>query len=719
MKSIAGVFALLISTASVLAQPLADKVPADAMVYLRWSGTDGLPASYDSSHLKAVLDNSKLRELFTEFLPLAEQKLIANEPGAREPIAIVHSLFTQVWRHPTVFYFAGMDFSNPRNPLPKLALVTDAGAEADSLFAQLTSLVANAGIAPLRAFRQGNLVLVCVGYEQAQDALAGGLSKYSPFVAAMQQVQANGVFTAYLDVEKLLALIESAAAGDAQASVMVPKVIDALGLRGLKRFVCTSGFDGQDWISQSFVEAPAPRTGLMQVFDPKPVSPDLLKAIPADSTFVAAGRFDAAKLITNVRTAATQIGPDALRGIDMILGGLQLALGQNVVTNILEPLGEDWAVYCSPSVSGNGILGMVIVNRLDDPAKAQSALPIAWVNLSNWTTVALMRAGAPVQVTGRMTEIGGQPIYYVGAPIIAPAWSIKDGYLYMGLYPQPVASGARWLAKGAKPIATNEKVVALQKRLGVTNPCSFSFYDLQTTAAQGSVYQQLMMLSRYLGFADLFGMPVPEPLIPPLDVLQQHLGPSGSFAWVDDAGYHTKSISPFPGARLFSEPGMLSGAAPASVALGTSILLPSLNRARETANRVKCAANMKSIAMALLMDANEHRGRFPAKLGDLLKTQDITVASFVCPSGDTTVPPDLMGANADAKAAWVEANGDYVYLGGGKTASIGAEAILVYEKPGHHGNDGINILFGDGHVEFMMMNAAVQLIDQQTPGGQR
>jgi len=47
------------------------------------------------------------------------------------------------------------------------------------------------------------------------------------------------------------------------------------------------------------------------------------------------------------------------------------------------------------------------------------------------------------------------------------------------------------------------------------------------------------------------------------------------------------------------------------IALLISILLPSLNRARETANRVKCASNLKQIGQALLLYSNENKGAFP------------------------------------------------------------------------------------------------------------
>src|SRR3989442_2177570 len=50
------------------------------------------------------------------------------------------------------------------------------------------------------------------------------------------------------------------------------------------------------------------------------------------------------------------------------------------------------------------------------------------------------------------------------------------------------------------------------------------------------------------------------------------------------------------------------------IALLISILLPSLNRARETANRVKCASNVRQIALAMIMYANDNKGIFPRSL---------------------------------------------------------------------------------------------------------
>src|SRR5690606_10473517 len=47
------------------------------------------------------------------------------------------------------------------------------------------------------------------------------------------------------------------------------------------------------------------------------------------------------------------------------------------------------------------------------------------------------------------------------------------------------------------------------------------------------------------------------------------------------------------------------------IALLISILLPSLNKAREKANQVKCGSNLRQIGQAMIMYANDNKGAFP------------------------------------------------------------------------------------------------------------
>jgi len=227
------------------------------------------------------------------------------------------------------------------------------------------------------------------------------------------------------------------------------------------------------------------------------------------------------------------------------------------------------------------------------------------------------------------------------------------------------------------------------------------------------------------------------------------------------------------------------------IALLVSILLPSLNRAREQANRVKCANNLRQIGLAALMYANGEvrTGAYPrtyfqtaagavtilansmggalsgggnnsfksATTGNnnvctsfflILKTQDITPDVFICPSTQNQRdfgPGATYGVQDESNWADITQNISYSYncpfpdgaevAGGFKfNNTLGSDFVMAADRnPGkgnamtngntlktdvtvvsyqsgakdmargnsnNHGNEGEEVLYCDGHVEF-------------------
>ena len=145
-----------------------------------------------------------------------------------------------------------------------------------------------------------------------------------------------------------------------------------------------------------------------------------------------------------------------------------------------------------------------------------------------------------------------------------------------------------------------------------------------------------------------------------------------------------------------------------------SILLPSLNRARETANRIKCASNMRQIGQGLLLYANDNHGQYPPRLEELLLSEGLQSEVFVCPSSNDT---PASGGTPQQQAAALSTGGheSYIYVPN-LTNLSSADTIVLYEPLIDHRNDGINILFGDGHVEFLRRGTANGMIAELKAG---
>jgi prepilin-type processing-associated H-X9-DG protein len=694
--------------------PLADKIPADALLYVGWSGGSNLGAAYAQSHLKAVLDASGAGKLLSVTLPQLVQRASGQNAEARDLATSLGGIARRMASHPCAIYFGGADFTNPNKPQPRLALLCDAGPDAAVMARDLQSAIDKLGDqgAPVRAVATpDNLLVLSVGPARvpvaANTATLGGSATFNDVMA---QVHPSAVLTAYVNTAGIVKFLDTAPVKGKRAQKDHEnwvKVRDALHLADAKALAWTSTFDGKDWATRAFLAAPQPRAGVWAALDAKPVADEMLKLIPQTATLVSAGTFDGAKLLGAVRSTAGQIDPNSPANIDRGLDRFRTMTGLDLQADVLEPLGEQWAIYNDPTVGGSYTFSLVLLNKLDDAAKAEASL----AQLARSLAITISGAAGPrsgMRFSVQELAAHGATIHYVALPIVRPSWAIKNGVLYVGLFPQVVSSAlARTPGGDAKSILDNENFAAVRKRLGGAGEKATSIRYLDLPRAVPPMYATWLFVSGYAGFADMYGVPTPPMLLPPLDQLAPHLAPAGSVSWVDDAGWHASGVTPFPGSTMLaSDPSSLVGPA-----VMTSILLPSLNRARETANRVKCASNQRQIGMAILLYSNENKGKYPPDLGTLIKTQDITPEVFVCPSSENdAVPAQIRQADKGTQAKWVNDHSAYVYVGAGMRNDAPADAIVLYEKSDNHDEDGMNFLYGDGHVDWQSMQTAQQLI---------
>ena len=706
--------ALLLAPAFARGQALADRVPGDAMIYLGWRGADDLGPGYDQSNLKAVLADSQIPQFINEFLPALMDKVGQLNPEAGAVTPIIAAIAKPTWHHPTALFFSLAKGAHGE-PMPHGGAIWQAGADADALAGQLQQLAQNANAPiPIKVLNKDHVVALTVGYDDPEAALAGGgnksLADSDTFKNCLSRVIQEPTAVFYEDIQAILALANDAIkqAPNEQAARIWPQFRDTLGLKSLKRIMVASGFEGKDWGTQAFVEAPQPRTGLFKLIGGKPLDNDILSAIPKGATSAGAGRFNLAGVLPLVRQLAAAVDPNARQQLDQILQNFTQASEVDVQKDLLDSLGDEWAAYTDPMLVGRGLASLTVVNHLKDPAKFEQAMS----KVEDFALAQIQEQihNPMIHLSFETADVDGMKIHYLAIPLLAPSWVVHNGNLYIAAFPQVAAAAARQGAGRNGSILQNPGFVALRQRLGQSNPSSFSFSDLPKTAPDA--YSTWLLITRAAGFGDVFGVKSPPMILPELSKLEAHLAPAGSVGWEDADGLHGHAIEPFPGSTVVaSDPAMMALYA---IPMEISVILPALNRAREQANRVKSASNLRQIGMGAIMYANNHNQKFPPDLGTMAQEEDLAASVFKNPRVPDRSPPPP--ANPKSLSKWINQNSDYVWVGAGKDATAGADVPLAYEKPEQNA-EGVNILYADGHVEFVVMPEARQQIQKARHGG--
>jgi len=142
---------------------------------------------------------------------------------------------------------------------------------------------------------------------------------------------------------------------------------------------------------------------------------------------------------------------------------------------------------------------------------------------------------------------------------------------------------------------------------------------------------------------------------------------------------------------------------------------PVYNSGNFVANRVKSAANLRSIGQAIYLYSNDHKGDYPDSFQTLLLNEDITSGIFVNPnSNDIAAEGPTRQTIANQLA--IPGHCSYVYVGCGlNDGTVTPDTVLTYEKLLHPG-DSANVLFANGHVDYVDAAHIAKIIAQANSG---
>ncbi len=470
--------AVAVTTGSARAQVLADRVPADAVAYAGWAGSDALGPAYDASHLKTFIETFNLPGLVSQRLQAATARV--NDPGNADNIHVLQDLFAALAKAPTALYIGPADFSNPNQPMPKLALFSKVGAaQALNLADRVSALMAQRRAPngpPSGAIAVDDFLLIYAGDAKFPERLSGpaperSLSHEDAFSHAIAQLgpdAAKSAAVVYADGHAFVQLLGSAVqmSNNAQVRDYFPAISDGAGLTGLKQFAWAGNFDGADWKTSTFLGLRDRRNGLLAFLDNKPLSDDSLKLIPKSATTAGTVRFDGPRLLDDITAAAAKLNDQAPKQIESVLTQAYIWTGIDLKRELLPAFGDEFVYYGSPAAAGNSLRGFTLFNRLKDAKKAESAVSA----VENFINLLVLQRNPTSKLQFQTQKLPAPwdavTAHVLTLPQATPCWAINGDVFYFSLS-LPGLQSALDMGAGNKPsILDNPQFTALRKLPG-------------------------------------------------------------------------------------------------------------------------------------------------------------------------------------------------------------------------------------------------------------
>ncbi|NQU76408.1 MAG: DUF3352 domain-containing protein [Planctomycetes bacterium] len=701
--------ALVVALAGVLAQaapPLADRMPADAVLYVGWAGRnlafDGAKCGQMLNHPAAKQIAATIRNAILAKLPESQQLQAADR--AWEMLSIA-------WQHKIALCVTDSQAASPaqgQSPwpglIPNVGLLVDLGPDREVFAEHFEALLALfGGAVPLAETTVGEITyrafqanpqtpVISVGYIGETFFLTVGqtmpaklialaeaadksLLNAAKFTEAYKEVSGeNEQFAMYIDspaLDKIVANIIPAIGGPPGR---MQAINAALGFSKVRARVTAVRVVDRGLYTKTRILSPAPHEGLLALLAGPPITADDLGIAPADADFVLAWKGDASSLPGVIKQLAGVI--DERAGMMLADAGEQIRqqLGFSLKEDLLAHMGDQWTLVSAPSLGGF-LTGTVLVVQLKDEAKFVATMEKIETLLNNMGTTqpadsqpaepreSNRRHAAPslLSVTAGETKIS-----YLKLPLpVSPAWAVHEGSLIVAAWPQVV--------KSVIENADTPRLIAdsgFKQALNRVSPqaCMLCYVNLPKIARQ--LYP--LPLLGWTGMANLLsneGLAECRPdWLPSISAIDEFLWPSIAAVSADEGGITVEDYCSLP---------MAGVSIVATSAAATSILLPSLGQARALAKQSMSLSNIRQIGTGILMFEADH-DEPPADLETLVKADFISKQVLISPI-------------SNKKA--------YVYIGLPSGAPM--ELILAYEDPGTHGHDKTAVLLADGRVKMM------------------
>lgn len=435
-----------------------------------------------------------------------------------------------------------------------------------------------------------------------------------------------------------------------------------------------------------------------------------MKHLPADIVMGQAGSVFPANLFDMFMGMLLQSGQVAPEQVEVGLDQVNQVLGFKVRDDLLANLGPRYALYMRRYSNLLVVPDAVAVIELKDPETVTGCLD----KLATLGVAHLGKPGALGELD-RRAHLSVTRSVYRGVPIrvvqlkgmempIAPAFAVMDNKLVLAMTVPSLKSHILHVKQGGAGILGKAGVADQVARLGGGPYVGFSYLD----ARAGFEYVYGLVPLAYTAAAGATPIPLGLDIekLPPAAELTRGFFPAVSLTRHDGRAIieTTRTPLPLPG----SQASMV-----AAVPILAGMMLPALSSARAAARRASSMSNMRQLGLGSVMYMDDHNGRLPENLGQLMpyidakQGDDISVFhSPVDPRGEAPLDKDKL----------VEQSSYLLNpkLAGKSVKEIGNPSLapLMIERPGHY-REGTLVLFADGHVEFIQHGPRLREILKQ------